>query len=232
LSEACRLWPSPPLVAALIEAHPAALCVSLTRDLTSLSREIAPAVTSEARATFLALVEVLLHETTDGVVPDEIRDRVRRIATNRFVPPPIDATNLVAWEIVRILRFRLRGPLLRRVRWDVLGDYALLEFLRTREDVQELVNGVYRMNKVGRDASQAGVISGERQVRVLQAARGDPSSLFLHLRDCDSLFARVGSEEGRATRTMAGRTARMFEEIAGDGASPDSGGSDKKRARS
>jgi hypothetical protein len=200
--------------------------------LASLSREIAPSVTSEACATFLALVEVLLHESTGGVVPDEIRDRVRRLATDSFIPPPIDATNLVASGIVRLLRFQLPGFHVERLRSDILDDPALQEFLRTREDFQDLVNGVYRMNKAGRGVAQASVVSAERQVRVLQAARGDLSSLFLHLRDCGSLFARVVSEEGRATRTTAGRTARMLEEIAGDGASPYSGGSDKKRARS
>jgi hypothetical protein len=72
--------------------------------------------------------------------------------------------------------------------------------LGSDEALQEMVAGVYRMNKAGRAAREPeGEAAGDRRamlstwrhVRVLGAARGDLSSLFLRLRECPAATGRL-----------------------------------------
>jgi hypothetical protein len=77
----------------------------------------------------------------------------------------------------------------------VLKDETLQNFLLAEESIQEFVIGVYRMNKAGR-AGGAGLawdhapedVEVSRHIRILEAADGNLSCLFLHLRESASLF--------------------------------------------
>jgi hypothetical protein len=61
---------------------------------------------SEARATFLALVKVLLHDTTNDVVPAPVGKHLRR-AVDRFIPLPLETTNLGSLDVVRSIHDRV-----------------------------------------------------------------------------------------------------------------------------
>jgi hypothetical protein len=198
---ACRSCPHPDLVSALVGAWPPALCMGLLGDaMSSLPGEIAPAVTAEARAALLALVEVVLHDTTSGAVPGPVRDHVRG-AVARFVASPSGSLAgsgcSSSSALARRVNERVRGDSFLRLRADALTHRALQELLAAREDIQGMVTGVYRMNKAGRlgpepagggvDAARArgaAALSAEQRARVLAAAGGNASCLFLHLRDC------------------------------------------------
>jgi hypothetical protein len=94
---------------------------------------------------------------------------------------------------------QVRGSAFWQLRSDVLSDGALQEFLRGHDAFQELICGVYRMNKAGRllrsSEPEEGVpaesaLSARDHARILDAARGEPDCLFWHLRDSPSLFLR------------------------------------------
>jgi hypothetical protein len=198
LQLACVHCPNLKLVLRLMEAWPLALCTSLREDLAYVPDVVAPAVFMEARTMFLALVEVVLHDTTLQVVPDPIRDRVRQVV-GRYVPSPDELDRLAALAFVQGIRPQVGGDQFRWLRSDTLNDPALQGLFQTREDLQDLVTGVYRMNKAGRlgperdenapEVSRNVGASADQQPRILVAAGGNLSCLFLHLRDCPVLFA-------------------------------------------
>jgi hypothetical protein len=183
LEKLCELGAGPELVAAVVEACPSALCFSLARPRAPLLPE---EVAGAAHAALLALAEVVLHETALGAVPGPVRAHVRR-AVGRFVPP--DEMSGPGAAVVRAIQNHVADRDRQRLRMAVLGSEELQAFVRDGEAVQDFVEGVYRMNRAGRILGDGGVapetvLSPERHARVLAAARGDASSLFLRLREC------------------------------------------------
>jgi ankyrin repeat protein len=209
LELACARCPDPDLVLALVESRPFALCDSLlTGDSTALlPGTIVKLVTTEARYVFLALAEALLHDTTRGAVPDAIRERVRQAVRERVGQNELKGSALAA---VQAVDRQVRGIAFWQLRSDVLNGGSLQEFLRGHDAFQELVCGVYRMNKAGRllrgSEPEEGMpaesaLSDRDHARILNAARGEPDCLFWHLRDSPSLFLRENpSDSSRAVR--------------------------------
>jgi hypothetical protein len=186
------------LVPPLINKCPVAFCFSHELGFAHLPEGIADTASIEAHAVLLALCEVLLHETTSGCVPDLIREHVRQ-AAGRFLRPH-DVSGCSS-AVARALEQRVRDERGRRqLRSDVLNHEALQNLLGSDEALQEMVTGVYRMNKAGRAArgpegeaagDRRAMLSTWRHVRVLGAARGDLSSLFLRLRECPAATGRL-----------------------------------------
>jgi hypothetical protein len=208
LELACTRCPDPELVLALVEARPFSLCDSLLGDWSALlPGAIAESVTAEARYTFLALAEALLHDATRGAVPDEIRERAREAIGERVVPDEVKGSALAA---VQAVDMQVRGSAFWQLRSDVLSDGALQEFLRGNDAFQELVCGIFRMNKAGRllrgSEPEEGMpaesaLSAGDHARILDAAQGEPDCLFWHLRDSPSLFLRENpSDSSRAVQ--------------------------------
>jgi hypothetical protein len=183
--------------------------------------EVADAVVTGARAAFLAAADVLIHEATRGAVPDPIRARVRQILS-RHVPPDV-AGNGNSLTLVRSVRDRVRGDALWQLRSEVLDDVDLQSFLQSSQVFQDLISGVYRMNKAGRLGGLGGPIGGsevdgeaaaaaassasdaaaERHARILAAAGDSPSCLFLRVRESPALFGIHGPPERTAAAAAA-----------------------------
>jgi hypothetical protein len=185
------------LFSTVLEAWPAALCLSLTGTLASVQAEIAPSVRREARAVFLALIEVLLHETAAGCVPEAVRDHVRRVVGELVPRRDLDLGSFATSQAIRKIG---DGQDFLRLRSGVLDYAPLREFLEQSEVVQDVVSGLWRMSKAGRclgsEAERGGWEDGgsaAQRIRVLQAADGNLSSLFLYLR-------------GRATVLVCGQS--------------------------
>jgi ankyrin repeat protein len=150
LAIACSDMPNFEVISALIEECPAAaLHVSLTEVLTNVPDEVRELVVGEAKAVFLALAELLLHDTTQGVVPDLTREHVRR-AVGQLGALDNDEPRVVA----QIIRSHFHWDVLLRFRSDVL-DFAPLQDSLRHDLVHndgvflEFVSGVYRMNQTG-----------------------------------------------------------------------------------
>jgi hypothetical protein len=190
------------LVPAVMEAWPAALCVSLLGRLTDLPEEIAPAVRHKAGAMFLALMEVLLHDTTEGVVPGPVRERVRRLV-GQAVGRLVDMDRVGSRIVASVLYRHVRDHDFHRLRSEILDDEPLQGFLRTNAPVQEMATGLYHMNEAGRlvgrtsEGSPEAVISPRRHARILEAAGGNVSCLFVHLREFAALLAGSGARAAR-----------------------------------
>jgi ankyrin repeat protein len=172
------------LVSALIEAWPCALCLPLPRwRLGSNDMELEELLSRESNAVIEALVEVLLHETTVGAVPNPIRESVRQLVASQPGSRPVT-----------------------RAIQDLFGGDLEAAFFESREDIQDMIASVYRMNKAGRAPSAgcgAPVATFPTQhIQVLAAAADNPSCLFFYLRDaaCHSLFA---GNRGAATPSPA-----------------------------
>jgi hypothetical protein len=145
---------------------------------------------------FLALAEALLHDTTSGAVPDEIRVRARLAIGEPVGQNELKGSALAA---VQAVDMQVRGSAFWQLRLDVLNDGSLQEFLHGHDAFQELVCGIYRMNKAGRllhgcepeeGIPAESTLSTRDHARILDAARGKPDCLFWHLRDSPSLFLR------------------------------------------
>jgi hypothetical protein len=193
LEKLCELGAGPELIGAVVEAWPSVLWFSFLRPGTQLPEEVGRA----RHAFLLALTEVLLHETTLGVVPNSIREHVRQ-AVGQFAPP--DEMRGPSVAVVRAIQNHVADRDRERLRMAVLGSENLQAFVRDGEALQGFVAGVYRMNRAGRilsGSASGGVaseaaLSPERHARVLAAARGDASSLFLRLRECPAAAAAAG----------------------------------------
>jgi hypothetical protein len=209
LELACARCPDPELVLALVEARPFSLCDGLLGGWSGalLPGAVAEFVAAEARCMFLALAEALHHDATREAVPDEIRERARQAIGEQVGQSELKGSALAA---VRAIDRQVRGSAFWQLRSDVLNDGALQEFLRGNDAFQELVCGVYRMNKAGRllrgSEPEEGIpaespLSARDHDRILDAARGEPDCLFWHLRDSPSLFLRENpSDSSRAVR--------------------------------
>jgi hypothetical protein len=190
--------------------------------------EVANVVAHGARAAFLAAADVLIHETTRGVVPDPICARVRQML-GRHVPPDVIG-NGSSLALLRSVRDRVRGDALWRLRSDVLDDTDLQSFLQSSQDFQDLISGVYRMNKVGRLGGLEGPLGGsavdggaaaaaaapsasgasvERHARILAAAGDSLSCLFLRVRESPALFGIHGPPERTAAAAAAAAAAAV-----------------------
>jgi ankyrin repeat protein len=211
LEAVCMRTPSAEyLVLAVMKAWPQALCLSLTGNLNRLrvAQHVAAEVTGGARIMFLALVEVLLHDTTRGaireghgaadstrgVVSEATRGRVLR-AIGQFVNVRMllqDCSFAVVQEILK----KVHGDDFWALRSDVLNDHDVRETLVAQESLLEMVTGVYCMNKAGRlgpegsTAPDSAAFSARQHVQVLESAKDNPSCLFLHVRGCPALFAQ------------------------------------------
>jgi hypothetical protein len=148
----------------------------------------------EARAMFLALIEVLVDETTKGVAPESVRDLVSK-TIDPFVPKAVrERGGFFAAQTFLDLAGGQSAE--SELRSQVLGSNELQVFLRSSVPFQDFLTGVYRMNKAGRlgkSTTQAGrgldeTASALRHTRILEAAIDDASCLFLHLRVCPALF--------------------------------------------
>jgi ankyrin repeat protein len=223
LEVACTRIPrAEKLVLLVMEAWPAALCVSLAFDLRDLGlpQELETAMTREARLMLLALVEVLLHETTReiavdaiqggihsdaprGVVLDTIRNHILRAVGQRVDD---DVGRLVlggSIGLVQEIQKNVRGDSFGALRSDVLYHHDLQQLLEEHEPLLEMVTGVYHMNRAGRLGPEGNVVnesevipdstafSAQQHVRVLESVKDNLSCLFLHVRGCPALFARV-----------------------------------------
>jgi hypothetical protein len=211
LEKVCTFQDGLALAELVTEAWPAALCFSFTEGMPDdIPEETARAFAVEAHFMVLALTEVLLHDTTRGVVPDPIRERVLR-AVSQIVRPC--ETNGSSLSLVQAIQNRVRGQDRQEFRSAVLNHDALQNFLQGEGDILEMVTSLYRMNRAGRirDLEEAGAVSGTsssagRHVRILSAAGKDLSCLFLHLRDCcDSLVA--GGDDATAPSNSDGCNA-------------------------
>jgi ankyrin repeat protein len=175
--------PGPTLVSALIEAWPCALCLPLP-PLRVDSNHVAveALVMQESDAVIEALVEVLLHETTVGVVPDPIRASVRQLV----------ATQPGSRRDARAIQ-------------DVFGGYSERRFFLSREDLQDMITGIYRMNKAARVAGAPAAVTPAQHIKGLAAAADNPSCLFVYLLNagCQSLFAGFhGKSPAKAELTL------------------------------
>jgi ankyrin repeat protein len=217
LEAVCKRTPSAEyLVLAVMKAWPPALCFSLTGDLNRLGlpQDVAAEVIGGARIMFLALVEVLLHDTTRGtireghgaaestrgVVSEATRGRVLR-AIGQFVNVRMllkDCSFAVVQEILK----KVHGDDFWALRSDVLNDHDVRQTLVAQESLLEMVTGVYCMNKAGRlgpegsTAPDSAAFSARQHVQVLESAKDNPSCLFLHVRGCPALFAQAREGEG------------------------------------
>jgi hypothetical protein len=194
LSKVCKQNPDLELVSLLIELWILALCLS-QYDPVLKDYEL----TSESRLMLLALVEILLHDTTKGAVPDPVRDHVRQSVTSYTSADELAASR----GVVRAIPHHVLGDDLQQLRTLILR-FAPLQELLTQpllsgdESFQNFLVGVYLMNKAGRhrlrspEQQDGGApdAKADQHLRVLMAAVDNPSCLFLHLRDCDVLFAR------------------------------------------
>jgi hypothetical protein len=207
-----------------MEEWPAALCVSLQRRLDGLDlpHELMSAVTFEARLVFLALVEVLLHETTREIVPNPSRngvaDSTHGIVTEgirgrvleavgralRAVGQSVEVNMLMkagSFAVAQEIQNSVLGDNFGALRFDVLNDDDLQQLLGAHESLMEMVTGVHRMNKAGRIGSEgnrapdSAAFSAQRHVQVLESTEDNLSCLFLHVRGCPALFAGVGVDE-------------------------------------
>jgi ankyrin repeat protein len=162
-----RAFPCQEIVSALVEAWPCFLCYP------PCAIDVEEPAMRESDAVVRALVEVLLHETTAGAVPGAIRQRVRGLVAGQ--PDGRSVTRAVQ---------------------DLFGGDEERTFLESQEKVQDMVAGVYRMNKAGRAPGGGApeAVSPARQILTLAAAADSPSCLFLHLRDagCRCLFPLAG----------------------------------------
>jgi hypothetical protein len=194
LSKVCKENPDLELASMFIELWILAVCLSQF-DPVREDYEL----TSESRLMLLALVEILLHDTTKGAVPDPVRDHVRQSVISDTSADELTSNR----GVVQAIHELFLGEDLQQLRSLILRFPPLLELLThplLSGDAlfQNFLVGVYLMNKAGRHH----VRSPERQdgggpdtkayqhLRVLMAAIDNPSCLFLHLRDCDVLFAR------------------------------------------
>jgi hypothetical protein len=218
------------LVSPVMESWPAALCFSLMGNLNDLPGAISSTVKSEARRMFLSLIEVLLHETTRWIVPDAIRERVREA-----VGQVVDIDCLLergSFPVVQEIQKTVTGDALGQLRSEILKNDELQQLLQSHESLQDMVTGVYLMNKEGRLGCEGAdddpdTFPTGRHIFILEAAKDNLSCLFLHLRQCPTLFAgrdcgfddeyalqRRGNERlagfraGRATRWRAGFAGR------------------------
>jgi hypothetical protein len=165
----------------IMEAWPFALCVRPTCKLRGLPSE----TKAGALDLFLALTEVLLHDTTR--VPEPIRRHIRRVIAERTRRHNFNQGGSIAQGIRKIV--------LEQLRKEVLNDNALQAFLLTKKNIQDFVIGVYRMNKAGR-TGRSGLawdhapedVTVARHIRILEAADGNLNCLFLHLCGSASLF--------------------------------------------
>jgi hypothetical protein len=198
------------LVLTVMKAWPAALCVSLKGDLDGLGlpQNVASQVTGEARLVFLALVEVLLHETTREVASDPIRHGAAETtrgavseatrgrvlqALGRFA----DVTMLSkdgSFAVVQEIQKCVQGDDFGALRSDVLSDRDVSQTLEAQESLLDMVTGLYLMNKAGRlgpegrRAPDIAAFSEQQHVQVLESAKDNLSCLFLYLRGCPALF--------------------------------------------
>jgi ankyrin repeat protein len=187
LELACQNRHCADLVSPVMESWPAALCF-----LNDLLGEISSTVESEARRMFLSLIEVLLHETTRWIVPGAIRERVREA-----VSKVVDIDCLVergSFPIVQEIQKTVTGDALGQLRSEILNNDELQQLLQSHESLQDMVTGVYLMNKEGRLGCEGAeddpdTFSNGRHICVLEAAKDNLSCLFLHLRQCPTLFA-------------------------------------------
>jgi hypothetical protein len=202
LELACKKLPNLELVSALIEACPIALCVAPKAELVDLPPQVAGKVEFEADAMFLALAEVVLHDITIGVIDDRIRDHAAQLV-RKFVP--IDSWDAGSYGIIQAVNARVLGEDRQRLRSRVLGFDPLQEYLRATQPMQELITGVYRMNKAGRQPGKREAAGSEapstetdleRHIRVLEAAGDNLSCAFIHLRDSPILFSRIPFRAG------------------------------------
>jgi ankyrin repeat protein len=192
----CRhgLTPLARLVPTLMEAWPAALIISLVGRLDDLPEEISPAVRHKAGAMFLALTEVLLHDTTVGAVPGPIRERVREIV-RRAVGHLVDVDRVGSRIVAGVLYKNVLGDDFRQLRSEILDNNTLQSYLRESEPVLEMTTGLCRMNKAGRrfrrrnHSSRGAAIPTRKHLHILEAAGGNLSCLFVHLREFPALLA-------------------------------------------
>jgi hypothetical protein len=187
------LTPLARLVPTLMEAWPAALIISLVGRLDDLPEEISPAVRHKAGAMFLALTEVLLHDTTVGAVPGPIRERVREIV-RRAVGHLVDVDRVGSRIVAGVLYKNVLGDDFRQLRSEILDNNTLQGYLRETEPIQEMATGLCRMNKAGRrfrrrnQRYREAAIPTRKHLHILEAAGGNLSCLFVHLREFPALL--------------------------------------------
>jgi ankyrin repeat protein len=178
LNHTLQYYPNLALVSALIETWPCSLCLPLPP--LRFYVDVGALVRQESDAVIEALVEVLLHETTVGVVPDPIRASVRQLA----------ATQPGSRPDTRAIQ-------------DLFGGDFEKAFFLSREDIQDMITGIYRMNKAARAAGAPAAVTPAQHIQVLAAAADNPSCLFVYLLNagCRSLFAGYHGKSPREGRT-------------------------------
>jgi hypothetical protein len=163
---------------------------------------------------FLALVEVLLHETTREVASDPIRhgaaessrgvvSEATRGRVLQAVGKFVDVTMLSkdgSFAVVQEIQECVHGDDFGALRSDVLRDRDVHQLLEAQKSILDMVTGLYLMNKAGRLRPEGGrapdssAFSARWHVRVLESAKDNLSCLFLHLRGCPALFGEPAEE--------------------------------------
>jgi hypothetical protein len=167
LDTAYRYCPKPCVIEIVIDAWPAVLILKeVGKWAVECPACLKKFVESESHATFLALVEVLLHETTEEAIPVYVRRGVLR-ALGKSVPiRELNDENRSSNSLaaIRAIQRHVRGrDRERELRCNVLMENRdLQEFLKGADAIQKLVAGFYRKNKAGRFLALVEVLLHER----------------------------------------------------------------------
>jgi hypothetical protein len=102
-----------------------------------------------------------------------------------------------SFAVVQEIQKCVQGDDFGALRSDVLSDRDVSQTLEAQESLLDMVTGLYLMNKAGRlgpegsRAPDSAAFSAQQHVRVLESVKDNLSCLFLHVRGCPALFARV-----------------------------------------
>jgi hypothetical protein len=187
LHDACLTFPHPDVISRLLQLHPVALLISSCSDdefpLEAVLQNVHASdhakalVVAETNLHFLALLELLMHETFFQLA------EARTLMHER--DPTVDLSG-DSYALAQSFRSDVVGPRGEAFRQSVLGIKGLQGMLRSGK-LDGCITALCRMNKAGRaNLRRSGTKRG--QLQILEAAEGDLNGLFIHLRANRSLF--------------------------------------------
>jgi hypothetical protein len=201
LSLACIFCPHPPLVALLLKHWMIAVCVcpfdawanrfeelpcEVLQSNQDASQDVRDLIDVETMEMTLALLEVLLLDTTWAFVPS-VQYRIQEAI--RIHAPAVELRGQIHSYVTSEAIRSLDPSLLASLRSGILKTDPLQQLLRESAPLRDFASGVYSMNKAGRSASRPGTsASPVHQVRILETAKDNLDCLFLHLRQSPCLF--------------------------------------------
>jgi hypothetical protein len=198
LSLSCIYCPHTPLVSFVFEQWPVAACVCYVHDYDGelpcellesnqdSSQDIKDLIDVETTEVTLALLEVLLLDTTWAFIPS-VQHRIQEAI--RIHAPAVELRGQIHSYVTSEAIRSLDPSLLASLRPGILKTDPLQQLLRESGPLCDFVSGVYSMNKAGRSASRPGTsASPVHQVRILETTKDNLDCLFLHLRQSPCLF--------------------------------------------